>query len=331
MWQGHASFFTWAITLLANYRSEEYKIGIRSTKSIWAIPALRHVYLGVDCRIGSSPPRNGPPKELQVLHIDAADNDCFQGGMVAFWGQMTQLTTLWLYAFNMPAPMIHILANMTYLVEADLGIFERLNKLPESQLFPQGLRQLHLGAEAIEEDPMPILEKLPCLVVLILRGYSGSIMVCSAQGFPRLQDLELQFFGCDQWRIEIGAMPSLSCLKLFVWLKMTKLPEGLLYLPSLKELSLANMPQISEDDVTLKNLRGKGCKVSRNFPPPISTLIFYYISSSKQGFVYRCKLLINRHGGMWSIDFFFLDKGSITSGLYTNQQGCIQPLNSTNI
>ncbi|KAG2562761.1 hypothetical protein PVAP13_8KG275364 [Panicum virgatum] len=36
-------------------------------KSIWAIPALRHVCLGEDCRIGSSPPRNGPPKELQVF------------------------------------------------------------------------------------------------------------------------------------------------------------------------------------------------------------------------------------------------------------------------
>jgi len=120
-------------------------------KSIWAIPALRHVYLGEECRIGSSPPRNGPPKELQFLHIYAGVNDCFQGGMVAFWGQMTQLTTLWLYAFNMPAPMIHILANMTHLVEATLTTFERLNKLPESQLFPQGLR-----AVAIEEDPMYI-------------------------------------------------------------------------------------------------------------------------------------------------------------------------------
>ncbi|KAG2562790.1 putative disease resistance protein At1g50180 [Panicum virgatum] len=223
-------------------------------KSIWAIPALRHVYLG--------PPRNGPPKELQFLHIYAGVNDCFQGGMVAFWGQMTQLTALDLHASNMPAPMIHILANMTYLVEADLGIFERLNKLPESQLFPQGLRQLHLEAEAIEEDPMPILEKLPCLVVLLLRGYSGSIMVCSAQRFPRLQELKLAYFECDEWRIEIGAMPSLSRLELVGWWNMTKLPEGLLYLPSLEELSLALLTQIFEDDVTLKNLRGKGCKVS---------------------------------------------------------------------
>ena len=137
-------------------------------KSIWAIPALRHVYLDPVWRMGSSPPRNGPPKELQFLHIYAGVNDCFQGGMVAFWGQMTQLTTLYLFASNMPAPMIHILANMTYLVEADLGIFERLNKLPESQLFPQGLRQLHLWAVAIEAS-------LPCgaLIKGVFRKHHG--------------------------------------------------------------------------------------------------------------------------------------------------------------
>ena len=63
-------------------------------------------------------------------------------------------------------------------------------------------------------------------------------------------------------------MSSLSRLELFgVWPNMTKLPEGLLYLPSLKELSLAFLPQISEDDVTWKNLHGEGCKVSHNFSP----------------------------------------------------------------
>ena len=62
-------------------------------------------------------------------------------------------------------------------------------------------------------------------------------------------------------------MPNLLRLELLEWPNMTKLPEGLLYLPSLKELSLETMPQISEDDVPWKNLHGKGCKVSHNFPP----------------------------------------------------------------
>jgi hypothetical protein len=42
---------------------------------------------------------------------------------------------------------------------------------------------------------------------------------------------------------------------------MRKLPDGLGQLPSLKELVLKD-PLISEDDITCKDLRGKGCKVT---------------------------------------------------------------------
>lgn len=72
----------------------------------------------------------------------------------------------------MPPEMIHILVNMTSLVNVYLDTFESLHQLPESRHFPQGLRELRLFADAIEQDPMPILEKLPCLVVLLLQGVS---------------------------------------------------------------------------------------------------------------------------------------------------------------
>ncbi|KAL6870961.1 hypothetical protein ACP4OV_014809 [Aristida adscensionis] len=234
-------------TIDLNYRSEVYDTGIKSTK----------VHVGYTLS----------KEKLQSLNINLSmlHSACFHVGMVAFLCQLTQLTDLYLRAANMPAPMIHILANNTYLVEAQLGSFGRLKKLPESQLLPQGLRRLHLRADAIEEDPMPILEKLPYLLVLLLGGYSGGTMVCSAQGFPRLQEMELRYFDCE-WRIEIGAMPSLSRLVLYRWSSdMTKLPEGLLYLPSLKKLSLEAMPTISRDDVTWKNLHRKGCKVTRPY------------------------------------------------------------------
>jgi hypothetical protein len=115
--------------------------------------------------------------------------------MVAFLGEMTQLRSLYLlHVFFLPAEMIRLLASMTFLVDVQLGYFKVLDKLIESHLFPQGLRQLHLMADAIKEDPMPILEKLPCLVVLELYGYQGRTMFCSAKGFPRLQELTLYFF-----------------------------------------------------------------------------------------------------------------------------------------
>ncbi|OEL34964.1 hypothetical protein BAE44_0004019 [Dichanthelium oligosanthes] len=61
-------------------------------------------------------------------------------------------------------------------------------------------------------------------------------MCCSAQGFPRLQELVLRDFSIEEWRMEGEAMPRLSNLILFESWNMTKLPEGLLQLPCLKEL-----------------------------------------------------------------------------------------------
>ncbi|KAG2540238.1 hypothetical protein PVAP13_9NG543014 [Panicum virgatum] len=162
---------------------------------------------------------------------------------------------------SMPPEMIHILVNMTSLVNVYLDTFESLHQLPESRHFPQGLRELRLFADAIEQDPMPILEKLPCLVVLLLQGYQGPTMVCSAQGFPQLQELELHLFYVKEWRMEVKAMPKLSRLQLYLCRNMKKLPEGLLHLPSLKELELWVVYPDSEEDVTRKKLQGRGCKV----------------------------------------------------------------------
>uniref|UniRef100_K3Z3R8 NB-ARC domain-containing protein n=1 Tax=Setaria italica TaxID=4555 RepID=K3Z3R8_SETIT len=238
----------------------ETRLEAAMPNSVWDIPTLRHVYLEYTF---FSAPRNCPQKELQSLHLllpDEGNNKFFRSGyMVAFMGQMTQLTTLVLRVRLMPTEMIHLLTNMTFLVEVTLGRFMLLDKLPDSQLLPQGLRELHLVAYTIKEDPMPILEKLPCLVVLELWGYKGRTMFCSAKGFPRLQELILGFFSIEEWRLEVETMPRLSLLHLYGCRKMKKLPEGLLHLPALKELHCTDMNL--EDDVTWKKLVGKGCKV----------------------------------------------------------------------
>uniref|UniRef100_A0A0E0BLF6 NB-ARC domain-containing protein n=1 Tax=Oryza glumipatula TaxID=40148 RepID=A0A0E0BLF6_9ORYZ len=176
---------------------------------------------------------------------------------------MTQLVTFVLdfSRTDIPVEMIKMLANMPDAVEILLRRFDVLDKLPGSTLFPQCLRQLDLFANVIKEDPMPIVEKLPCLVVLSLSGYQGRTMSCSAQGFPRLQRLDLSMFYTEEWIIETGALPRLSHLGLHWFRNMRKLPDGLVQLPSLKELVLKD-PLISEDDITCKDLRGKGCKVT---------------------------------------------------------------------
>ncbi|KAK9122119.1 hypothetical protein Syun_019736 [Stephania yunnanensis] len=64
--------------------------------------------------------------------------------------------------------------------------------LPNPCEFPPNLTILKLDSIALEEDPMPTLEKLPNMTHLYLSElYYGTSMVCKAQGFPRLQKLQL--------------------------------------------------------------------------------------------------------------------------------------------
>ncbi|KAF7105496.1 hypothetical protein CFC21_106303 [Triticum aestivum] len=232
--------------------------------SLWDIPTLRHVYLGG----GFSPPPLARSvrlrhNELQTFeYIGEAGTDFRSHDLVIFLGQKNQLTTfaLWMRP-NIPAEVLNIFANMPHLVDIYLGQFDVLDKLPAE--FPQSVRRLVLHADVIKQDPMPILEKLPRLVVLELGGYRGQTMCCSSQGFPRLQELALGSFSTEVWRMEEGTMPKLFHLVLWRCEKISELPVGLLHLPSLGHLQLRYMPRISKDDITRKELRQKGCEVER--------------------------------------------------------------------
>lgn len=227
--------------------------------SLWNIPTLRHVYLSS----AFSSPRSVGHKELQTLWLTCASvgTKYRYHDMATFLRKMRQLTTLFLVMKPMHAKIMNIFAYMPHLVDIHLAGFGVLDKLPERNHFPQSLRHLYLEADVIELDPMPILEKLPCLVVLELSGYKGRTMSFSAQGFPRLQELKLDNFSVEEWRMEVGTMPKLSHLTLWLCKKMRKLPKGLLHLPSLKNLKLISKPLISGDDSTLKELERRGCKV----------------------------------------------------------------------
>ncbi|KAJ4968987.1 hypothetical protein NE237_015688 [Protea cynaroides] len=96
-------------------------------------------------------------------------------------------------------------------------------------------------------DPMAVLEKLPHLRSLVLFNnvYEGKIVVCSARGFPELQELELVFLTeLEEWRVEEGAMSSIKRVKLLSCWNMKMLPEGLQYMTTLKELELIVMSNI---------------------------------------------------------------------------------------
>ncbi|VAI63403.1 unnamed protein product [Triticum turgidum subsp. durum] len=137
--------------------------------------------------------------------------------------------------------------------------------LPRSVQIPLNLRELHIHATKDEygKDPMPILEMLPCLVVLELNGYHTTYtMSLGAQGFPRLQELKLEYC-CIEWMMEVGTMPKLSCLS-FLRCLLYQIPNGLLYLPSLRFVSVHYQEGVIDywNDSTLKGLKQKGCEVT---------------------------------------------------------------------
>ncbi|KAJ4878430.1 Disease resistance protein (NBS-LRR class) family [Raphanus sativus] len=105
--------------------------------------------------------------------------------------------------------------------------------------FPSHLTTICLVHCRLEEDPMPILEKLLQLKeVKLYQSFCGRRMVCSAGGFPQLQELEL--LGLDEleeWIVEEGSMPFLHCLIIRKCHKLKELPDGLRFITSLKDLT----------------------------------------------------------------------------------------------
>ncbi|PON41077.1 NB-ARC domain, LRR domain containing protein [Parasponia andersonii] len=112
------------------------------------------------------------------------------------------------------------------------------------EFLPPSLTKLTLRDSDLSTDPMPILENLPSLRFIRLHNsYNGSEMVCGAQGFPRLETLQLfSLRNVTKWRVELGtAMPNLKrlCIKNMPELRI--IPEELRYITTLKELMICDM------------------------------------------------------------------------------------------
>ncbi|TYI62840.1 hypothetical protein E1A91_D10G275000v1 [Gossypium mustelinum] len=108
------------------------------------------------------------------------------------------------------------------------------------KFLPSNIVNLTLVFCKLSQDPMAVLEKLCHLRILYLQqAYIGSKMVCSANGFPKLDYLQMSsLFELEEWEIEEGAMPCLRELELIDVKSLRMLPEGLRYITTLQELNL---------------------------------------------------------------------------------------------
>ncbi|XP_047947504.1 putative disease resistance protein At1g59780 isoform X2 [Salvia hispanica] len=134
-----------------------------------------------------------------------------------------------------------------------LVTWSKLGKaLPEcwSNLVSSKLRFLDLFESKIEDDPMSTLGKLPYLIRLRLYWESfveDDPMTCTENSVLRLKRLTLRGLPkLREWRVEGGAMPLLSLLRIAECSSLEMVPEGLSSISTLQTLVIEGMPELSE-------------------------------------------------------------------------------------
>ncbi|XWS07708.1 hypothetical protein CRYUN_Cryun41cG0013100 [Craigia yunnanensis] len=109
---------------------------------------------------------------------------------------------------------------------------------------PANIAKLTLIGFELKQDPMAVLEKLPHLRILKLQlgSYTGTKLICSANGFLQLDSLVIDGLrGLEEREIEEGAMPHLRSLHLEYLLNLRMFPEGLRYVTTLQEMIVCQM------------------------------------------------------------------------------------------
>ncbi|KAE9450374.1 hypothetical protein C3L33_17725, partial [Rhododendron williamsianum] len=147
-------------------------------------------------------------RELTIEYVGEGNNRCTLDCI----GGLTNLETLELHVDRSSEVDLQPLCRCQHLLQLRLGGY-RPFKLP-TEVLPN-LRYLFLNASGLSEDPMPVLEKLPKLTILLLIGAHGK-MVCTAGGFPQLEILQVWFFKSHGASIQVegGGMPVLKGLLL---------------------------------------------------------------------------------------------------------------------
>ncbi|PON83963.1 LRR domain containing protein [Trema orientale] len=233
---------------------------------MWKLQQLRHLYLPMSYHVSGKCLRLTNVSNLQTLlvvptkYLDVND---FQ--------QLTNLKKLGicvdknigrifhnppsvrfncvrsLHVHNEEEDMIDIIpVILSYPQIYKLELWSPIIKLPEDYQFSPNLMKLVLGDTYLKDDPMSTIEKLPNLRVASIRRYcfKGNEMVCSKGGFPRLELLEFfAVFKLKEWKVEEGALPSLCHLRIRSCRKLSRVPDGLRYVTTLKKIEIENMPR----------------------------------------------------------------------------------------
>ncbi|KAK7411950.1 hypothetical protein VNO78_03395 [Psophocarpus tetragonolobus] len=125
-----------------------------------------------------------------------------------------------------------------------LDIEGPIKNFPEPHQLSSKLVKLKLKCSGLLVDPMPTLEKLPNLRLLELQldSFMGKQLHCSGKGFPQLKSLVIYDLpNLEEWKLDKGAMPSLSKLEIENCTKLERVPDGLRFMTTLQNLEIRSM------------------------------------------------------------------------------------------
>ncbi|XVE50713.1 hypothetical protein DITRI_Ditri01bG0185400 [Diplodiscus trichospermus] len=242
---------------------------------IWRMKQLRHLYLPLTCE-GKTKLKLNTLKNLQTL-VNFNTKSChakdlfnminlreleIRGRFIIIEGFKEDkdmapvlgskcLQSLYIQSYDDkidPRHLAHLLSNCVCICKLSLNM--KIGKLPEYHYFSQDISYIYLRRTALEEDPMPTLEKLQYLRILKfgIFAFKGKAMICSAGGFPKLASLSIEYlYNLEEWKVEEGAMLALRSLELINCKKLKQLPDGLKFITTLQELKIEMMPPIFED------------------------------------------------------------------------------------
>ncbi|KAL8557689.1 hypothetical protein ACS0TY_004962 [Phlomoides rotata] len=200
---------------------------------IWKMESLRHLYMSeIVCRAGLKIDRL---KNLRTLAYISVDNWIYERSSLQ---TMTCLRKLGIQELNQQSNISYLLESLAHLRNLvclnlkgfrfnmmpslnEVGYLGNLTQLKMDGLlaalpgvddFPPNLCYLTLVNTSLDQDPMPVVEKLSKLLYVKLRNaYTGDRMVISQQGFPRLKVMRMgEFSHLRNVYVEAGAMPVLQ-------------------------------------------------------------------------------------------------------------------------
>ncbi|KAL2604207.1 hypothetical protein AAZV13_09G056600 [Glycine max] len=143
--------------------------------------------------------------------------------------------------FRYPNVTFSHLESLFFVSSEDISIVHVALGCPN--LYNLLLVKLKLKGSGLLLDPMPKLEKLPNLRLLELQldSFMGKKLFCSSNGFPRLKSLIYDLANLEEWKLDKGAMPSLSKLEIANCTKLEKVPDGLRFVTTLQDLEIRSM------------------------------------------------------------------------------------------